>query len=77
MADGMTLPYVITNYCIVDKRTPSLRGEVLGAGTTGPAVYRCGRSIGHFWALCGIYNGYILSGSSVVIVDVSCELLRC
>ena len=23
------------NYCIVDKRTPSLRGEVPGADTTG------------------------------------------
>ena len=30
------------NYCIVDKRTPSLRGEVLGADTTGPAVARVG-----------------------------------
>ena len=27
-----------TNYCIEEKRTPSLRGEVLGADTTGPAV---------------------------------------
>ena len=26
------------NYCIEEKRTPSLRGEVLGADTTGPAV---------------------------------------
>ena len=25
-------------YCIGKKRTPSLRGEVLGADTTGPAV---------------------------------------
>ena len=31
-----------TNHCIVDKRTPSLRGEVLGADTTGPAVARVG-----------------------------------
>ena len=31
-----------TNYYIVDKRTPSLRGEVLGADTTGPAVARVG-----------------------------------
>ena len=43
MADGMVLSRVMrTNYCIVDKRTPSLRGEVLGAGTTGPAVARVG-----------------------------------
>ena len=27
-----------TNNCIEDKRTPSLRGEVLGADTTEPAV---------------------------------------
>ena len=27
-----------TRYCIEDKRTPGLRGEVLGADTTGPAV---------------------------------------
>ena len=27
-----------TNNCIEDKRTPSLRGDVLGADTTGPAV---------------------------------------
>ena len=26
------------NYCIEERRTPSLRGEVLGADTTGPAV---------------------------------------
>ena len=26
------------NYCIEDKRTPSRRGEVLGADTAGPAV---------------------------------------
>ena len=26
------------NYCIEDRRTPSLRGDVLGADTTGPAV---------------------------------------
>ena len=30
------------NYCIVDKRTPSLRGEVFEADTTGPAVARVG-----------------------------------
>ena len=28
------------NYFIVDERTPSLRGYVLGADTTGPAVAR-------------------------------------
>ena len=38
----MALPRVIANYCIVDKRTPSLRGEILGADTTGPAVARVG-----------------------------------
>ena len=47
MADTMSLPRVITiellhggnsGYCIVDKRTPSLRGEVLGDDTTGSAV---------------------------------------
>ena len=44
MADGMSLPRVITktNYCIVDKRTLGPRGEVLGADTTGPAVARVG-----------------------------------
>ena len=42
MAHGISLPRVITNYCIVDKRTPSLRGEALGADTTGPAVARVG-----------------------------------
>ena len=47
MADGMALPRGITNnyrinYCIVDKRTPSLRGEVLRGDTTGPAVSRVG-----------------------------------
>lgn len=26
------------NYCIVDNRTPSVRGEVLGADTTWPVV---------------------------------------
>ena len=31
-----------TNYYIVDKRTPILRGEVLGADTTGLAVARVG-----------------------------------
>ena len=36
MADGMALPRVITNDYIVDKRTLSLRGKVLGADTTGP-----------------------------------------
>ena len=34
-----------TNYYgIVDKRTPRLRGGVLGADTTGPAVARVGAS---------------------------------
>ena len=36
----MALLRVITNYCIEGTRTPSLRGEVLGADTTGPAVAR-------------------------------------
>ena len=27
-----------TSYCIEEKRAPSLRGNVLGADTTGPAV---------------------------------------
>ena len=43
MADGMSLPRVMTKellYC--GQRTPSLRGEVLGADTTGPAVARVG-----------------------------------
>ena len=43
MVDGMALPRVIMHdYCIVVKRTPSLRGEVVGADTTGPAVARVG-----------------------------------
>ena len=37
-----SVPSQRTNYCIVDKRTPSLRGEVFGADTTGPAVARDG-----------------------------------
>ena len=32
--------------CMEDKRTPSLRGEVLGADTTGPAVASRYNSIG-------------------------------
>ena len=38
MADGTALLRVITNCFNVDHRTPSLRGEVLGVDTTGPAV---------------------------------------
>ena len=33
------------NYCVVDKRTPTLPGEVLGADTTGPAVTRVGTHV--------------------------------
>ena len=43
MADGMALPRVITNELLHwGTRNPSLRGEVLGAHTTGPAVARVG-----------------------------------
>ena len=44
MADVMSLRRVITNELlpIVDTRTPTLRGEVLRADTTGPTVARAG-----------------------------------
>ena len=43
MADGMTLSRVITKELLHCGQTPSsLRGEVLGADTTGPAVARIG-----------------------------------
>ena len=57
MADGMSLPRVVTNelYYIVDKRTPSLRGEVLGADTTGSAVARVGTAYSRPWDLFIVY----------------------
>ena len=53
-ADGLKLTRVITNSNrIEDKRTPSLREEVLGADTTGPAVAsRCSSNkLGMFCSL--------------------------
>ena len=45
MADGLVLSRVIANqplHCGQKKCTPSLRGDVHGADTTGPAVARVG-----------------------------------
>ena len=48
MADGMTLPRKITNELLhCGQRTPCLRGEVLGADTTGPAVASLHTSYGN------------------------------
>ena len=42
MADGMSLPRVITNELLHYGQTHSERGEFLGADITGPAVARIG-----------------------------------
>ena len=49
------------------------RGPCVDEGKN-TAVYRRGRVIEHF-TVHGMV-GYILSGSSIVILGVSCELLR-
>ena len=57
MANIMALPVRYNEQainCIVDKRTSSLLGEVLGADTTGSAVARVGtHAYNHFWFVLG------------------------
>ena len=55
------------NYCIEEKRTPSLRGDVLEADTTGPAVSSRCKTRAAAAVTTPVQNGSYRGGSTLYL----------